>query len=1007
MGFWGLLQDALLWQICCNSCYAKRVFQGKNFAVFPRPLSFQQFHNYNFGFRKVPFVLNVSSSEEPVNLPNITSLKTEALHTMHPYHTSEVRCTLMLLTSLVEPEWVLVNCSTKLLPWVFCQKMNFYRNQAVQHPPHLEQAYCPRNSIEYENICSCFVWFNDTDQKRNQEMSQNSLETFKASTRDFYTYIMEISLHFPPIISMAQGLQNFHMIVIQKYLHRPIFKTDNLSVKKAAGLIISKMEKISKKVFSLIHICSHSREHVSKLSLCDGLSDCETDGSDENQCSCSKTTRFCREIQHGKKKYCSDLYIMTKQGFCAKYFHSANVMRPKKLSHSSNQSNRETKSFLCINRNIPLVLVNDLIPDCGTGADDEPHVTALLKHGIEVMCAIPGQIVCKIGHSKCFNIFEICVFDLDMFGNLSPCRNGAHLENCRKIKCGTKYKCSVSHCVPWKYVCDGKWDCPEGDDETKEGACSTNRCVGKYKCKNSSQCDHLGILCDNHPDCPLADDEQLCDLERLPCSQECQCLVHAIKCVNYFPFPFLAEYPFQFVSLSNVIIPSLQLLASKLPNLFVLKLLETSTAKICALRFVSRIYVLESKKNKILRIRRNCFSSTTSLQMIYLSLNEIAVVEAHSFTDLPMLEVLDLAANPITKFSSSFLFNCSLSILLITLEDEIEVDELTDRNPNSSFVVTNDHHLCCLHSLFVFCIAEIPHNFSCSKLLPVNVAAAFIVVSTLVTALNLTSITCMVKESNQHLASVIKANSFSHLLLALHLDIIWISHASYKETFPFIEESWRSSKICFSAMATFLWFSLLAQCSLVLLSLLRLMVTVNPIDSKFKQANFVQKAVAVIFLVTFTSASALTTTLAIVAKVSPTVLCSPFLDPWEKQFLFQVILWLNFVQHLGSSTTVIVMSVMLVYQVNKSQKYVQPGKKSDPKTGLVFQLSLISLTNVACWTPSNTVQIIAMYIESFPLEVVMWTFVTILPLNSLIDPVIFTAGFLRKLVKAKLQKVRY
>ena len=31
------------------------------------------------------------------------------------------------------------------------------------------------------------------------------------------------------------------------------------------------------------------------------------------------------------------------------------------------------------------------------------------------------------------------------------------------------FKCSSSYCIPWSYVCDSKWDCPEGDDEQCEG----------------------------------------------------------------------------------------------------------------------------------------------------------------------------------------------------------------------------------------------------------------------------------------------------------------------------------------------------------------------------------------------------------------------------------------------------------------------------------------------------------------------------------------------------------
>ena len=62
-----------------------------------------------------------------------------------------------------------------------------------------------------------------------------------------------------------------------------------------------------------------------------------------------------------------------------------------------------------------------------------------------------------------------------------PCRNGGHLENCEKFECNVMFKCPNYYCVPWTYVCDGKWDCPYAEDEF-----NIEVCIGKSMCEKFS-----------------------------------------------------------------------------------------------------------------------------------------------------------------------------------------------------------------------------------------------------------------------------------------------------------------------------------------------------------------------------------------------------------------------------------------------------------------------------------------------------------------------------------------
>ena len=63
------------------------------------------------------------------------------------------------------------------------------------------------------------------------------------------------------------------------------------------------------------------------------------------------------------------------------------------------------------------------------------------------------------------------------------------------------------YCIPYRYVCDGKWDCWSGEDEI---SCTNYNSINMFKCKLSSSCIHVKNVCDGRKDCPLKDDEMIC-----------------------------------------------------------------------------------------------------------------------------------------------------------------------------------------------------------------------------------------------------------------------------------------------------------------------------------------------------------------------------------------------------------------------------------------------------------------------------------------------------------------
>ena len=95
----------------------------------------------------------------------------------------------------------------------------------------------------------------------------------------------------------------------------------------------------------------------------------------------------------------------------------------------------ECKKELLLN----FLWVNDLVSDCEDEAEDEVILQDILVNHTYYPCPRPDQIHCKDGHPKCFYIHEICLYRLNKYNHLIPCRTGGHIEQCEQFECNMKY----------------------------------------------------------------------------------------------------------------------------------------------------------------------------------------------------------------------------------------------------------------------------------------------------------------------------------------------------------------------------------------------------------------------------------------------------------------------------------------------------------------------------------------------------------------------------------------
>lgn len=918
-------------------------------------------------------------------------------------------CTVMFLHNLAKTEWVSVSCWRPLAENVYCVKQELLPDfQDLQQG--LQKQGCPTQNVLKNKTCLQFSWLQTTDISNMNKFCGNTPPGKRPHHIESYQFLFDaIAVPMGPFFTADMKLS----MTYARYSNTFVYAKDPVLQKSTKGFYVCTSAMLPTAQGANIFICDNNISMAITV-LCDGVSDCPGENAaDEAGCNCNEPqspSTKCKYIVSNQQRSCSHLYFETREGLCKLYDITSS-------SDTETHSMYHTDITQC-NGTVSVVeaYVNDLIPDCVPGSQDEPLLESIIEGNSFFSCQDVSMIACFEGHSRCFHIAEICIHRRDQHGKLFPCRSGEHLQICKEFECNMMFKCPTFYCIPWVYICDGQWDCPLGADEVSCRKQTT--CFNMFKCVNKNVCVHLGDVCNGYRDCPSGDDEKLCELLTLSCPASCNCLAFAVLCTNSYlsAEAFSSVLSFNAVLLLHNKVDFTDLKMKESRTVLLLGIQNTKLENICLMTSGMKwLTLVDASRNNIFSINSGCFSHKAYLMAVDLNTNIISSIKMFAFQNLSNLRSLNLSGNSLTALLSNYFKLCpKLSLLSVQNNSRLELKGFQKGTELHMLnLQTTHYHLCCSLSQLSSCTAKLPWYLSCSSLLA-NKAMKISTysISLAVVLTNVLSIIWQALESKRtgrvkaYGITVIVVN-LADILCGIYLVILWTADLYSQGDFILKEIKWRSSPVCFAAFSTVLNFCFLSPVSLCFLSYSRLTLVLNPLTFKFKEFRFIFRCNLLLFVFSSALSTTATTITKVFSRKVPTALCSPFVDPSNSVTDVKIYTWLVVMSQTFAAFYILSQYTRLIFALQKSQIEMQKFSciKQVPLT-LALQMIVITLSNILCWIPSGVVYLISVMAEKYSTAMVVWTTICVMPINSVINPLIFLVIGVKRALTDRHQRKR-
>ena len=583
----------------------------------------------------------------------------------------------------------------------------------------------------------------------------------------------------------------------------------------------------------------------------------------------------------------------------------------------------------------------------------------------------------------------------------------------------THFRCPGNgYCLPVFVICNGVIDCPGREDED---GCSSYRCPGFYRCRASTVCVHPSHVCDGVFHCPRNDDELLCDLV---CPEVCSCHGLAFTCNQTF---LVEGYPdLRYLDAKGSgIVPGMLKDNSMLIHLSLSRCNLTYFENVTLLNLRS----LDLSDNHLTSVSGHCLRGFPKLQVLSLAGNPLtSVFEDGQNSDVfPILVSLDMSG-VVMKYLNTDMFglfpnihrlNLSYSRIEVVLGQGFQafskLSVLDTRGcPVSEFpkdvfkgldqlraVFADNYKLCCPATLprgFNLNGCQAPFNeiSSCDALLRSDVHRAVLSVFAILALLG--NLSCFVvrvfvqrNSSGSGFGVFVTHLSVSDFLMGVYLAIIGVADSLYRGSYLWEDNSWRSSVACTVAGFLSLLSSEVSAFFVCLITLDRFLVLRFPLHRLHFQKRSAEIASLCLWIVGFVLASVpLLPATSHWQFYSQTGICIPLPvtrnDFEGRGYAFGIVIVLNFVLFL-----LIAAGQASIYaSIRANSISTDSSSRKSQDLSIARRLITIAISDFLCWFPIGLLGLLAAQGFRIPGEVNVGMAIFVLPLNSALNPFLYT-----------------
>ncbi|CAG5122918.1 unnamed protein product, partial [Candidula unifasciata] len=778
--------------------------------------------------------------------------------------------------------------------------------------------------------------------------------------------------------------------------------------------------------------CIHCEDEMNcaHAHVCDGANDCKNTAAGMDEFFCHNSSD-CSSFPHVQPNF------QCPEGRClplsVKCDHYKDCLGGEDENDCDFQPCAPTH-FQCDNHNcVSMTSRCDAVNNCLDWSDEmacESHVCP------------DGRVRCSSGH---------CIPSSWWCNHWPNCPDKSDEKDCSYRQCRQdEFTCSNGECVPLSVVCyQGQRAEFQGcQDRSHLVYCENHTCgEGQFKC-GKSFCIDQEQVCDGNIDCfTTFVDEQKCNYSCPYGRYLCTCYDLEMNCehlgLQSIPLPQAEEHIVKFRLKGNILNTTLNSTTfsgagSHMDKITYLDLSDNRLTSVPAniFFFMRSLRYLNLANNSLREIRNHSLAGLRNLTQLYLSGNHISQIQPGSFLDLGQLTILDLSCQNLTRLDANTFLGLHNLHLLNLSGNKLEVlsdgafrglERLTTLDlsnnrirdisrrvfhsiPSMSQLITDEYRFCCLAPWVKSCLPEADEFSSCEDLMSNHVLRVSIWILGLVAFFgNIVVIVWRARDvRGRKVHSFLITNlAIGDFLMGVYLMVIAVVDSYYRGVYMLHDQVWRSSYLCRFAGFISTFSSELSVLTLTIITLDRLVCILFPLRLTRLSVRDATVAMVVVWL------------LVLLISVVPLLGIPYFLNfygrsgvclalhvtparPAGWEFSVAVFLVLNLVSFL-----VIAASYIWMFIVAKETRSAVRGPENKSDLAMARRMTLIVMTDFVCWVPIIFLGFASLGGANASNYVYAWIAVFILPLNSAVNPLLYTLSTTPFLMNIRKRAYRF